>query len=266
MTKSEIKDLIFDDKIDDAFNAIRTATDNGNDIILLRSRWNSLKRDKKNGVVNDDNFNMNRARIVNSLIAIADELPDDSSGGGSGPKKVFISYNHNDSSTANKMRDFLSDNGVSVTIDSDAMQAGENIQSFINKCIRETDITLSLVSKRSLMSAWVGMESVNSLVGEDIANKTFIPVSIETDFFDRSFVRTAVTEINKTLDEINEEIDWRLKENVGLEDLQNERTRYNDLKTKLPTIVASLKGRLTVDISGEKFDEGMKRVLKTIKG
>ena len=114
------------------------------------------------------------------------------------------------------------------------------------------------------MSAWVGMESINTLVGEQIADKKFIPVAIETGFFERSFVRTAVTDINKTLEEIDDEIKWRLENNVGMEDLQNERTRYNDLKSKLPTIVANLTGRLTIDISGDNFEPGMKRVLESI--
>ncbi len=151
-----------------------------------------------------------------------------------------------------------------VTIDSDAMKAGEDIKEFINNCIRETDVTISLVSTNSLMSAWVGMESINSLIGEKIAGKKFLACAIETSFFERSFVREAVEQINKTLEEIDKEIKWRLDNKVGMEDLQNERTRYSDLKSKLPTIVANLNGRLTIDITGDKFDAGMKRVLETI--
>ena len=75
-----------------------------------------------------------------------------------------------------------------------------------------------------------------------------------------------MVEINKSLEAIKEELEWRLENGVGMEDLQNERTRYSDLKTKLPSIVANLKGRLTIDISGENFEPGMTRVLETITG
>ena len=56
----------------------------------------------------------------------------------------------------------------------------------------------------------------------------------------------------------------RLGKKRGIEDLQSELTRYNDLGSKLPSIIQKLKDSLTVDISGDNFDAGMKKVLETI--
>ena len=277
MTKQDIIDLIMRDEIETAIKAIQIATDTSNDIILQSSRWNSLQKEIAAGTISDDNAKLNKNKIVNALLNLARKLPDDVKVEGIempniikkifGKKsKVFISYNHKDKVDAHRIRDFFKENNVQVTIDSEAMKAGEDIKSFINKCIRETDVTISLVSTNSLMSAWVGMESINTMVGEKIADKKFIAVAIETSFFERSFVRTAVGQINKTMEEIDEEVKWRLENNVGMEDLQNERSRYSDLKSKLPSIVANLKERLTIDITGDNFAPGMQRVLKTITG
>ena len=282
MTKQDIIGLIVQDEIGTAIKAIQIATNTSNDIILQSSRWNGLQRDVTGGTISDENARLTKNKIVAGLLSIARSLPDDvmvegieipvTSDTSSPPNqkssskqtKVFISYNHKDKLEATRIRNYFREKGIPVTIDSEAMKAGEDIRSFINRCIRETTVTISLVSTNSLMSAWVGMESLNTMVGEQIADKQFIACAIETTFFERSFVRTAVEKINLTLEEIDDEVKWRLENNVGMEDLQNERSRYNDLKSKLPTIVANLKERLTIDITGENFEPGMNRIVETI--
>ena len=280
MTKPEIIELVSSDNLDLAFKAVQKAKNNSNDIILLKSRWNGLKKEMANGTISSENANLNKNRIVNSFLAIVSDLPDDlvvegiempsgSSQGHAAPNpskqaRVFISYNHKDKETANRISDFLKANNVSVTIDSESMKASEDIKSFINKSIRDTEITLALVSTSSLMSAWVGMESVNTLVGEQIAYKQFIPVAIETSFFERTFVDDALDKIDADLAEISGIIQKRIAKGRRFEDLQTELSRYKDLSSKLPTIVANLKDRLTIDISGDQFDSGMQRVLDTI--
>jgi hypothetical protein len=89
-------------------------------------------------------------------------------------------------------------------------------------------------------------------------------VAIETSFFNRSFVDDSLDKIDESLNEINGLIQRRMQKNRGIEDLQDELSRYKDLSSKLPAIVANLKGRLTIDISGDNFDGGMQRVLETI--
>jgi TIR domain len=77
-------------------------------------------------------------------------------------KKVFISYNHEDRLVADKLKSALEGEGVSVTIDNAAMRAGANIQDFIESSIRDSDLTLSIVSNRRLLSACVALESITA--------------------------------------------------------------------------------------------------------
>lgn len=277
MTKSEIIEKIGEQEFDEAIEGLKAALPKKNDVVLVAARWKGLERDMTKGILSTEYAMRTKNQIAHALLELAERLPDDApSGGGqeigngggahSSTRNVFISYNHRDVETANQMRDFLEKNGISVTIDSQAMKAGEDIKQFIDRSIRDSDVTLSLVSQNSLLSAWVGMETVNTLAGEGIAGKKFIPVSIQSEFFDPEFVPTAINTIDERLGEIKEQMIKRISADIGIEDLQNDRTRYNRLRTELPSIVGTLKARLTIDISGEKFGPGMKRVLETLKG
>jgi hypothetical protein len=279
MTKAEIIEAIQMRDFDEAIEALKAANPKKNDVILVASRWKGLERDMTKGIISMDYADRVRNQIAAALMELAEKLPENapvneggsnpgggtSGGSGGGPLNVFISYNHRDAETAHRMRSFLQEKNIEVTIDSEAMKAGEDIKKFIERCIRDSDVTLSLVSENSLLSAWVGMETVNTLVGEGIAGKRFIPVSIQTEFFDPSFVDTAIETIDKQLAEIKDQMIKRISADIGIEDLQNDRTRYNKLRTELPSIVGTLKGRLTIDISGDNFTPGMERVVSTLR-
>ena len=168
MSKQDIIDLLTMDEIDSAVKAIQIATNSGNAIILQSSRWNSLQRNINNGTIGHENANLEKNRIVNGLLAIARKLPEEvvvdgvempmqgrSTGGHSNSKrpKVFISYNHRDIVQANRIRDFFKANEIPVIIDTEEMDAGEDIKSFINRSIQEAKVTISVISKNSLLSS-----------------------------------------------------------------------------------------------------------------
>ena len=116
-------------------------------------------------------------------------------------KTVFISYNHKDKEKVNQIRSQLEnpDIDIKVKIDSESMDPGESIKSFIESAIRETDVTLSIVSKNSLLSAWVAMETTNTISAEIYRDKKFIPCYIDPCFLERGFTTDA---IKQTLNEI----------------------------------------------------------------
>ncbi len=280
MTKNDIIDLLVNDEVSNAIKALRAALPGDNTILNLAGQWNRLQKEKGGGLISNEYATMTGNIIRNSLIELAKRLPDDltvdvvldtpmpTPTNNTTPKKngpvVFLSYNHEDKEQAHKVKDFLTGKGIQVTIDSEAMQPGEDIAAFINKCIKEADITLSLVSSNSLLSAWVGMESANTLVGEKIADKRFIAVVIDGSFFKLSFVRESTTTIDQRLRELDEEIAFRLKESIGIEDLQGDLSRNRELRQNLPKIVANLKNRLNIDISEANFNRGMEKVAQSI--
>lgn len=278
MTKEEIIEKIGMREFNEAIEGLKAGLPKKNDVILVASRWKGLERDITRGTLSRDYEERTKNQIAYALMELAERLPDDvdikvtGGGGGTpppkkkdGPATVFISYNHRDKEIANRMRDFLEKENIKVTIDSKVMKSGEDIKKFIDRSIRDADVTLSLVSKNSLLSAWVGTETEKTLVGEGIADKKFIPVAISHEFFELSFVRKAVISIDEKIAELDHEVTELRKLNIGFEHLQNDLTRYRDLRNDLPKIVQRLKESLTEDISGDKFEGGMNRVVRTIK-
>ena len=139
MTKSDILNLIGTEEIDTAMKAVLKATNSSNEVILINARWNGLKKDRNSGTISTENADLFKNRIINSLLSVAQGLPDDIvvegieipavNHGNSAPTsnsnpKVFISYNHKDKEVAHRLKEFFTSNNVSVTIDSEVMKAG----------------------------------------------------------------------------------------------------------------------------------------------
>jgi hypothetical protein len=61
-----------------------------------------------------------------------------------------------------------------VSLDVDTMEPGERIQDFIERSIRDSDVVVSIVSTRSLLSRWVAVETINTFHRRKWDGKLFI--------------------------------------------------------------------------------------------
>ena len=179
-------------------------------------------------------------------------------------KKVFISYNHDDREIAKKLEDALRIRDIEITIDQ-AMKPGQDIRDFILKSIRKTDVTLSLVSNKSLLSAWVALESIYTFYHERFDDdKLFIACYIDDDFFESGFQARATDQINKQITDVETAIDDLRKRNQDSVALDDKKTRLYDLRHNLGKILKRLNNSLTLDIRDEKFDESVERIIDAI--
>jgi TIR domain len=176
------------------------------------------------------------------------------------PKQVFISYNHGDKDAARHLKNALEKAGIQVTIDSEAMKAGSKISDFIRQSIQNTEVTVSIISEKSLLSAWVAMESILTMHNQ----KQFIACYITDKFFEMSFVRTSGETIEKRIQEIQTEVQECFKIGMGIEHLSDELSRQQDLKHNLPKIVSELRSRLCIDIAGYNFIDNVPKVIEAI--
>lgn len=113
---------------------------------------------------------------------------------------VFISYSQKDKEVAAKVKATLEANGIKVTIDSESMAAGGNIREFIDQAIRDTQVTLSIVSKNSLSSDWVALESVESFAAEKyLKEKEFIACYIDEEMYRDEFQIEAVDALDEQI-------------------------------------------------------------------
>ena len=180
-------------------------------------------------------------------------------------KRVFISYNHHDSEIANRLKEKLRAQNIQVVIDSERMQAGEDIKEFIEKSVRETGVTISLVSATSLLSAWVAMESINTFYHEKTdTKKKFIACFITDDFFKRNFTDEALDHIDGEVKEIQNLITARMEKNRSIRDLQNELTRMTELRNNMDEITRRLRESLCIDIRGEMLETNFSKITDAV--
>ncbi len=113
---------------------------------------------------------------------------------------VFISYNHGDQEVAQKIYNLLKKANIEVLMDNQEMKAGQDIKNFIDSCVKDSNVTLSLVSNKSLRSAWVAMETTNTFFLEKFSpHKKFIACYLDEDFFKSDFTLNAITDIDKLI-------------------------------------------------------------------
>lgn len=178
---------------------------------------------------------------------------------------VFISYNHADTETARRVRDFLLQNGVRVILDEDNMPAGKSVMEFIQESVRACDAMVSIVSERSLKSGWVGQESIAAMYAIWLADKKLIPVRLDSAAFDIDFQIAAQEALQQRLQELDNKIE-RLKALGGdTRAFDDDRDRLFELKNNLGKIIQQLKSVLVLDISGGQFEPSMRRVLESIQ-
>lgn len=271
-----IRKLVAADKLERAIDELgKSASDIDTNLcdqlISHQAALAKNKKDSRKGLIGPEEENKTRTRIRYAVLELLSEI--EQTGSHLAPPlptenapSVFISYNHSDSDVAQELKKTLEQNGIAVRIDSDAMKAGEDIKSFIEKSIEETTITLSIVSNSSLLSAWVAMETINTFYLEKFKrDKKLIACYIDDDFFKPRFRLEATKKIDAKIQEIDELIPEYIENKLDTIDLNNEKSRLHQLRNNLGEILLHLKETLTLDIRNDQYDKSLGRIIETIK-
>jgi hypothetical protein len=245
----------------------------------LRSHQAELARSKKDArrrLITHEEESITRARVRFAILEMLREIEPPpptplsegikSSPSGPYPPEVFISYNHGDGEVADKLKAALEKSGIAVRIDKAVMEAGANIQEFIESSIRDTGVTLSIVSNRSLLSAWVALESIDTFYQEKFTGKKkFIACYVDDDFFRTDFRLNATKQIDAKIEEIDSLIPAYIAQRIDTNDLNGQKSRLYKLRNNLGDILIRLRESLCVDIREEKFEESVGKIVKAIK-
>ena len=250
-----------------------------NQLLTLTAQFTDIRKKENIGLLDNKEAMQFRTKLNFAVLEIINEIEQQQSAGLNQDKlpvvqseniiteakTVFISYNHHDSETANKLKEKLRAKNIQVVIDSERMQAGEDIKEFIEKSVRETGVTISLVSATSLLSAWVSMESINTFYHEKTAiKKKFIACFITDDFFKRNFTDEALDYIDSEIKEIQNLVTARMEKNRSIRDLQNELTRMTELRNNMDEIIRRLRESLCIDIRDEKLESNFSKITDAV--
>jgi TIR domain len=179
---------------------------------------------------------------------------------------VFISYNHANGAIANQLAQKFVEEKIKVILDSQAMLAGTKIDDFITNSIKMSDATVSIVSRESLQSGWVGVETVNTFYYKKFfPDKKFIPCNIDTDFFGDDFLIDTVKKIDERINTIDEKIQEQTRLRVDSQNFNAERRRLFYLRDHLDAIIEELKAGLCTDITPPNFDNNVPKIIRAIR-
>ena len=145
------------------------------------------------------------------------------------------------------------------------MRFSERIENFISQAIRDSRITLSIVSGKSLLSGWVATETVNTFFLEKYDDeKAFIACYLDDDFFNAEFTNDAIRQINQQLETLDQLTGERGR-SVDTRDINTRRSRLLLLRNNLDAIVERLQNSLQIDIRQNKLEENFPALVKQIK-
>jgi hypothetical protein len=181
-------------------------------------------------------------------------------------KRVFISYSHGDAQIAGEVRDYLRQHGFEVILDADSMRAGGSISEFIANSVREADVVVSIVSIKSLVSAWVALETVTSFEREKgQQSKVFVPCTLTNEFLEPGFRLRCTAEIDARIREIESLLPRYAEEKLDSSDLDREKSRLYDLRNHLGKVLERLKESLCLELGEGKMVESLERLVEAIR-
>jgi hypothetical protein len=180
--------------------------------------------------------------------------------------RAFISYCHEDAAAVSKLRDVLCANDIDVIVDSEAMLPGERISDFIDRSIRNCDVVVSVVSDRSLASAWVASETVLSFSRlKWDADLSFVACCLDDAWLQPEFRLQLTQRIDDRLRRIESLLPDYAAQRIDSADLNEEKTRLYSLRNNLGHLLALLKEALCLDIREARFDASSERLVATIR-
>ena len=280
MLKEQIQKMIAAGQTEDALKLLAAHRD---DAILLQARYNNGKSQFTRGMMEFGEWSRIQNQVNYAVLEFTDMLPPEgeeepktttkteeekisaSSPFKSKQKSVFISYNHNDAFAMRSIKSFLEDQDIKVTVDYQDMGLADDIQAFINKAIKENDVVLSIVSQNSLVSGWVGKETSAILLLSKLDAKVWLPLRIDNALFDDQFFEDSNEKLNKKIEELNTKMKRAMDNDNDFAPFYEEKKRLKSHKDQFGQVIADLRAKLVIDISGPFFDIGMDKVAKHIK-
>jgi hypothetical protein len=237
------------------------------DTAILLNQLNDAKREYNLNIIDFSEWQRIQTKINMAALELAARptSPEAPKTKPAHSPRVFISYSWDDKNDAARVKSFLENAGCIVTIDEQDMQAAEPISSFIQDSIKTNHFILSIVSKNSLSSGWVGRESTASFFAEWLADKQFIPVRLDNAFNDPRFFVATLRSIEEKISELDGLIQEIQAMRADSGPLDMDRKKLLDLKAQLPNILTRLKGINTLPIDVESFDSSMQKVLERIQ-
>lgn len=263
--EERIKELLSLGQIQNALDLL-VKLDSG--AILLASRFNTLRKTYNHGLIDFSEYSRGSAQISYAILESLIEIENNKRIAPllSNSQTVWIAHNSKDNQTANQIKTYLSNRDIYDIKNLTSKDAGDRLKAFVaNKAIK-AQFLLVLCSTNSLSEGWTGLEQHLDILSNSLTQRNVIPLLLDDAISQKDVVTRVLYQIEEQLDQVEED---KPKENYtnnsSVNDLEPDRVSLSVLRNNLPKIVQRLRNASAVDISGEHFDSGMEKVLKTIR-
>lgn len=277
--RATVEALVAQDRLDQAVIALAEAVrdadpEAGKELVELRSTLARAAKNQRRGLLEPSEWERARRSAAYQILELLDQVAEAGEGAASGDvatpsgsHRIFLSYNHDDKDEVAELTAALQACGIQVHIDREAMAAGEGIRAFIERSIRETSATVCVVSKQSLLSAWVAIETIEAFHAERMAgSRRFIACYLDDDFFEPTFRLECTERIDRKIAEIDELIPKYVEKRLDTADLNTTKTRLYGLRNNLGDILLRLRDSLTLNLRGEGAAATARRIAATLAG
>lgn len=177
-------------------------------------------------------------------------------------KKVFISYSHQDRAEVDKLVGALQQHGgFKVIIDVDALPPGKSIHAFIRESVREAHATISIISKSSLLSTWVALETLEVLQ----ANSRFFGCYVDKEFLSPLFADQALDKIDSDKRDLGRRIKQRIDADRRFSDLYEDIERCWELRSNFDKFLVRLRATHCLSLHPSHFSESLQKLTKALQ-
>lgn len=286
--KEQIQQLIAEGRTEEALALL---AQHSSDALLLQARYNNGKKQYNMGLIEFSEWQRTQAQINYAALELSNSVkggpvpvpapanpgpnspaPGQHAGGASSATphqdakpKVFISYNHKDSETVDKIKNYLENKGVDVRIDKEDLSATEKIKDFIIRNFRENDFILFVASNNSLRSGWVGYEQTIATFAELLDKMKIINVRLDAECFRDDLPLEVAREVRQEIVKLDELIEQYKQEGIPFTNVTTKRQRLEKFRLGISDLIDRLQNSLTLDVGAENFDASMARVYSAIQ-
>jgi hypothetical protein len=179
---------------------------------------------------------------------------------------VFISFYHEDKKIATALYDRLKKKKIKTNIYTESSVIGDQVMTYIRKAVKNSRITLALVSRKSILSGYVGVEIIGSIMLEEFSDEKKIFVcKLDETAFDADFLQEASKILNDRLTKLDSIISERIKSKLNYRNITDEKNRLLDLIQKLDLILEKLNQSVYSDLSSNPSEADFDKLISEIK-
>lgn len=266
--KEQIKQLIASGNFKEALSLLVQLD---SDALLLQAQYNNGEKQFNLGLIDFSEWGRIQARVnyaalemVSRASVVSRPEAIDPATGMPSPE-IFLIYNQKDVKEASSVKRYLNRYGISIVSDSADLNAGQEISDFVANKALKSQFVLILISVNSLREGWAGLEHHLDILSNSLIQRNTMPLALDHTFAEPDFIEREIASIEKQLDEIDMRIRQAQSANHFIQSLESKKTDLTVRYNNLPKIVQRLRNVLTVDISGNNFEPGMRKVMQTIQ-